>query len=62
MTIQELSLPLFQGQKVAGYTQLDVSQWIAQVSKNGTPIMIKTVKQGKWHFSVGTGEVIVDTE
>lgn len=36
-----------QGQKIAGYTLRDATIWLKQVSQNGAPVMIKTVKIGK---------------
>jgi hypothetical protein len=33
-----------QGQKVAGYTLRDTLTWMKQVSRNGAPVMFKTVK------------------
>ena len=36
-----------QGQKLAGYTLHDSLAWITQVSKNGAPVMMKTLKPGK---------------
>ncbi|PVD24614.1 hypothetical protein C0Q70_15098 [Pomacea canaliculata] len=33
-----------QGQKVSGYTLRDATVWIKQVSQNGAPVMIKTVR------------------
>lgn len=36
-----------QGQKVAGYTHRDATIWLRQVSQNGAPVMIKTVKPGE---------------
>ena len=36
-----------QGQKLGGYTLRDAIAWIKQVSRNGAPIMLKTVKPGK---------------
>ncbi|XP_041347543.1 membrane-associated guanylate kinase, WW and PDZ domain-containing protein 1-like isoform X3 [Gigantopelta aegis] len=35
-----------QGQKVSGYTLRDASLWLKQVSQNGAPVMIKTVRSG----------------
>lgn len=35
-----------QGQKVSGYTLRDASIWLKQVSQNGAPVMIKTVRTG----------------
>lgn len=37
-----------QGQKVAGYTLRDATIWLKQVSQNGAPVMIKTVKVGEY--------------
>ena len=37
-----------QGQKVAGYTLRDTIDWLNQISRNGTPVMFKTVKTGKY--------------
>ncbi|XP_064633877.1 membrane-associated guanylate kinase, WW and PDZ domain-containing protein 2-like isoform X4 [Lineus longissimus] len=34
------------GQKVAGFTLRDTEAWLGHVSQNGSPVMIKTVKQG----------------
>lgn len=36
-----------QGQKVAGYTLKDANFWLKQVSQNGAPVMIKSIKIGK---------------
>lgn len=36
-----------QGQKVSGYTLRDATVWIKQVSQNGAPVMIKTVRPGE---------------
>ena len=43
-----------QGQKVAGYTLRDTLTWLKQVSRNGAPVMFKTVKPGKKkpHFTL----------
>ncbi|XP_070193690.1 membrane-associated guanylate kinase, WW and PDZ domain-containing protein 1-like isoform X2 [Littorina saxatilis] len=35
-----------QGQKVSGYTLRDATVWLKQVSQNGAPVMIKTVRPG----------------
>nr|XP_022295952.1 membrane-associated guanylate kinase, WW and PDZ domain-containing protein 3-like isoform X10 [Crassostrea virginica] len=35
-----------QGQKVAGYTLKDANFWLKQVSQNGAPVMIKSIKIG----------------
>ncbi len=39
-----------QGQKVAGYTLRDSLTWLKQVSRNGAPVMFKTVKPSKLTF------------
>ncbi|KAH3880823.1 hypothetical protein DPMN_004745 [Dreissena polymorpha] len=36
-----------QGQRIAGYTLRDAMIWLKQVSQNGAPVMIKSVKSGK---------------
>lgn len=35
-----------QGQRIAGYTLRDAMVWLKQVSQNGAPVMIKSVKPG----------------
>ncbi|GAB1597467.1 membrane-associated guanylate kinase, WW and PDZ domain-containing protein 1 isoform X1 [Argonauta hians] len=35
-----------QGQKVSGYTLRDVNIWLKQVSQNGAPVLIKTLRSG----------------
>ena len=45
LNIDELILEI-QGQKVAGYTLRDATIWLKQVSQNGAPVMVKTVKIG----------------
>lgn len=35
-----------QGQRIAGYTLRDAMIWLKQVSQNGSPVMIKSVKPG----------------
>lgn len=35
-----------QGQRIAGYTLRDAMVWLKQVSQNGAPVMIKSVKAG----------------
>lgn len=35
-----------QGQRLAGYTLRDAMVWLKQVSQNGSPVMIKSVKPG----------------
>lgn len=35
-----------QGQRIAGYTLRDALIWLKQVSQNGAPVMIKSVKPG----------------
>lgn len=37
-----------QGQRIAGYTLRDAMVWLRQVSQNGAPVMIKSVKAGKY--------------
>lgn len=37
-----------QGQKVSGYTLRDINIWLKQVSQNGAPVMIKTVRPGRY--------------
>ena len=37
-----------QGQRIAGYTLRDAMVWLKQVSQNGAPVMIKSVKAGNW--------------
>ena len=44
-----------QGQKVSGYTLRDATVWLKQVSQNGAPVMIKTVRPGEWRFVVWRG-------
>jgi hypothetical protein len=39
-----------QGQKVSGYTQADVIGWLNHCSRNGNPVALKTVPQGKSNF------------
>ena len=39
-----------QGQKVAGYTLRDVLDWLKQVSRNGAPVMFKSVKSGMCYY------------
>jgi hypothetical protein len=36
-----------QGQKVSGYTQADVIGWLNHCSRNGNPVVLKTVPQGR---------------
>ncbi|XP_052260917.1 membrane-associated guanylate kinase, WW and PDZ domain-containing protein 2-like isoform X4 [Dreissena polymorpha] len=36
-----------QGQRIAGYTLRDAMIWLKQVSQNGAPVMIKSVKSGQ---------------
>lgn len=36
-----------QGQKVGGFTLWDLQDWLKHVSKNGVPVMFKTVKTGE---------------
>ncbi|XP_052779878.1 membrane-associated guanylate kinase, WW and PDZ domain-containing protein 3-like isoform X3 [Mya arenaria] len=36
-----------QGQRIAGYTLRDAMIWLKQVSQNGAPVMIKSVKPGQ---------------
>ncbi|XP_069101303.1 membrane-associated guanylate kinase, WW and PDZ domain-containing protein 1-like isoform X3 [Argopecten irradians] len=43
--VDEILLEI-QGQKIAGYTLRDATIWLKQVSQNGAPVMIKTVKIG----------------
>ncbi|KAK3103335.1 hypothetical protein FSP39_018567 [Pinctada imbricata] len=45
LNLDELILEV-QGQKIAGYTLRDATLWLKQVSQNGAPVMIKTVKIG----------------
>ena len=35
-----------QGQRISGYTLRDAMVWLKQVSQNGAPVMIKTVRAG----------------
>ena len=35
-----------QGQKVSGYTLRDVNIWLKQVSQNGAPVLMKTLRSG----------------
>ena len=35
-----------QGQRIAGYTLRDAMVWLKQVSQNGAPVMMKSVKAG----------------
>ncbi|XP_050413169.2 membrane-associated guanylate kinase, WW and PDZ domain-containing protein 2 isoform X3 [Patella vulgata] len=35
-----------QGQKISGYTLRDATLWLKQVSQNGAPVMIKTLRPG----------------
>lgn len=44
--IDDLILEI-QGQKIAGYTLRDANIWLKQVSQNGAPVMIKSIKIGK---------------
>ena len=37
-----------QGQKVAGYTLRDTLDWLNQVSRNGQPVLFKTVQVGMY--------------
>jgi len=37
-----------QGKKVAGNTLRDATVWLKQISQNGAPVLIKTVKIGKF--------------
>lgn len=37
-----------QGQKVSGYTLRDVNIWLKQVSQNGAPVLMKTLRSGEW--------------
>ena len=39
-----------QGQQVSGFTYKDFLNWLSQASRNGEPVMIKTVKIGKYSF------------
>ena len=41
-----------QGQKVAGYTLNDIKALLNLVSQNGTPVMIKTVRNGEYDFRI----------
>ncbi|XP_056000646.1 membrane-associated guanylate kinase, WW and PDZ domain-containing protein 1-like isoform X15 [Ostrea edulis] len=43
--IDDLILEI-QGQKIAGYTLRDANIWLKQVSQNGAPVMIKSIKIG----------------
>jgi hypothetical protein len=43
-----------QGQKVSGYTLRDATVWMKQVSQNGAPVMIKTVRPGKCRSSLSS--------
>ena len=41
-----------QGQRIAGYTLRDAMVWLKQVSQNGAPVMIKSVKSGKTNLTL----------
>ena len=43
-----------QGQKVAGYTQGDVTAWINHCSRNSNPVVLRTAPQGRGHLGVST--------
>ena len=43
-----------QGQKVAGYTQGDVTAWINHCSRNSNPVVLRTAPQGRGHLGTGT--------
>jgi hypothetical protein len=40
-----------QGQKIAGYTLRDASYWLKQVSQNGAPVMVKSVRTGTYNIN-----------
>ena len=43
-----------QGQKVAGYTQGDVTAWINHCSRNSNPVVLRTAPQGRGQLGVST--------
>ena len=43
-----------QGQKVAGYTQGDVTAWINHCSRNSNPVVLRTAPQGRGHLGADT--------
>lgn len=49
-----------QGQKVSGYTLRDATVWLKQVSQNGAPVMIKTVRPGEWRWRSSGVRVTLD--